>query len=68
MKVRRVSDECRNTNCPTVYLADDGTAVFQGEPVDSADGMQLGPGETAVKLPIDVVMNALSALSQGQQA
>lgn len=63
MKVRRVSRECDRGNCPTVYLADDGMPVFQGCRVESAEGMTLGPGEIAVKLPLDVVLSAISALT-----
>lgn len=63
MKVRKVSSDCDRGNCPTVYLADDGMPVFQGYPVESADGMRLGPGEMAVKLPLDVVLSAISALT-----
>ncbi|TCP50132.1 hypothetical protein EV191_108221 [Tamaricihabitans halophyticus] len=62
MKVRQVSDHCKERDCPTVYITDRGTVVFQGDPVDGADGMRLGPGEQAVELPLDVVISALRTL------
>lgn len=63
MKVRRASDDCRDGDCPAVYVAEDrGTVVFQGDPVASAEGMRLGEGEQAVELPLDVVLIALPAL------
>lgn len=65
MKVRRVSDQCKERDCPTVYVTDRGTVVFQGGPVDSADGMRLGDREKAVELPLDVVLSAFPSL-QGQ--
>lgn len=63
MKVRKVSDGCEMNNCPTVYLSDRGTVVMQGYLVTGADGLRLGDGESAVELPLDVVMSALPALN-----
>lgn len=62
MKVRRVSADCRERDCPTVYVSDRGTVVFQGDPVEGADGMRLGSGEKAVELPLDVVLSAIPSL------
>lgn len=64
MKVRRVSG-CKKTNCPAVYISDRGTGIAQGMPVHHADGLQLGPGEMAVELPLDVLRDALRALEGG---
>lgn len=63
MRVHRISDECRDGECPAVYLdSDDGMPILQGSPVASADGMKLGDGEVALKVPLDVVLSALPAL------
>ncbi len=62
MKVRRVSVGCEGGDCPTVYVSDRGTVVFQGDVVASAEGLRLGQGEHAVELPLDVVKSAIPAL------
>ncbi|MFC4084382.1 hypothetical protein [Amycolatopsis samaneae] len=62
MKLRKLTD-CRIDECPTVYLSDRGTVVFQGNTVTS--GLRLGPGEQAVELPLEVVRQALPELSGG---
>lgn len=64
MKVRRVSADCQGGNCPTVYLSDRGTVVFQGYTVASAEGMTLAEGEQAVELPLDVVRSAMPELGR----
>lgn len=62
MRVHRVSDECRDGECPAVYVSDRGTVVFQGDTVTSAEGLRLGAGEQAVELPLAVLKSALPAL------
>ncbi|RZS32641.1 hypothetical protein EV193_11117 [Herbihabitans rhizosphaerae] len=47
MELRKVSGGCEDGDCPAVYLSDTGTLVFQGTPVERADGLRLGPGERA---------------------
>ncbi|MBB5155569.1 hypothetical protein [Saccharopolyspora phatthalungensis] len=61
MKLRKVSG-CDDKTCPTVYVSDRGTAVVQGDHVTSAEGLTLGEGETAVELPPEIILNAVSAL------
>ncbi|WP_170837303.1 hypothetical protein [Actinopolyspora xinjiangensis] len=61
MKLLKVSG-CDDKTCPAVYVSDRGTAVVQGEHVLNADGLELGQGETAVELPAETVLNAVSAL------
>lgn len=65
MELRQISGACHNTDCPTVYLTDRGTVVFQGDTVSPAHGPRLSPGEQAVELPLDVVRSALPELSGG---
>ncbi|RKT85249.1 hypothetical protein SAMN05421805_1084 [Saccharopolyspora antimicrobica] len=61
MKLRKVSG-CEDKTCPTVYVSDRGTAVVQGDHVAGAEGLVLGEGETAVELPPEVILDAVSAL------
>ena len=62
MELRQVSG-CEGGECPAVYLAvEQGTAVFQGRQLTTADGVNPGPGEQAVELPLEVVRDALAAL------
>ena len=61
MELRQIST-CEDTKCPTVYLSDRGTAVFVGT---ALTGVDTGPGELAVELPLNVVRGALEALSGG---
>lgn len=61
MKLRKVSG-CEDKACPTVYVSDRGTAVVQGDHVHSAEGLTLGEGETAVELPPEIILNAVSEL------
>jgi hypothetical protein len=60
MELRQVS-KCEGGECPTVYLSDRGTVVFQGNVV-SANELRVGHGEQAVELPLDVVRGALNEL------
>lgn len=61
MKALRLTS-CNKTDCPAVYLADDGTVLAQGVPVDAVEGVSLGPGEIAVQLPREVFLEAVRAL------
>jgi hypothetical protein len=65
MELRKLTEGCPDNDCPTVYLSDRGTVVFQGDAVTSAKGLRLGTGEQAVELPLDVVRQALPELSGG---
>ncbi|MCP2256269.1 hypothetical protein LY13_005059 [Prauserella aidingensis] len=57
---------CDDKDCPAVYVSDRGTAVVQGFPVKSADGLRLGDGEEAVELPPKVILAAYDALKAAQ--
>lgn len=61
MKLRKISG-CDGGDCPTVYVSDRGTVVFQGDSVARADGLSLGSGEQAVELPLFVVLAAIPGL------
>ena len=52
---------CQDGGCHNVYLTDRNTVVFQGSVVPSADGPQLSPGEGAVELRMDVVVEMMNA-------
>lgn len=65
MKLRKLNPGCGKVDCPTVYLSDRGTFVFQGNLVTDADGLKLGPGEHAVELPREVVVQVFPELSGG---
>ncbi|RZS37901.1 hypothetical protein EV193_105461 [Herbihabitans rhizosphaerae] len=67
MKLRKVSG-CENGTCPAVYVSDRGTAVVQGDLVTTAEGLELGDGESAVELPPDVVLAAVTALARSGSA
>lgn len=52
-----------DNGCPTVYLAEDGRLVIQGDLVDSATNSELEnvlPGEGAVTISADVVVDAVA--------
>ena len=42
LKLTRLSGECENGNCPTIYVSDRGSLVVQGDAVSHADGLTLG--------------------------
>lgn len=64
MKLSKVT-ECKDENCPAVYVSDRGTAVIQGVPVEvGTEGLTLGDGESAVELPPSVVLAAVGALQE----
>ncbi|KAA9164967.1 hypothetical protein FPZ12_006870 [Amycolatopsis acidicola] len=64
MELRKIAGDCPDNECPTVYLSDRGTVVFQGDAVSA--GLKLGPDEQAVELPLHIVRQALPELSGGQ--
>ena len=66
MKLRKLTDDCYDTKCPAVYASDRGTFVFQGPVVVDAEGLDLGAGEQAVELHLDVLRQALPELSGGR--
>lgn len=61
MKATRLTS-CNKTDCPAVYLADDGSLLAQGTPVNGVEGVTLGPGELVVQLPREVLLEAVRAL------
>ncbi|MBC6448815.1 hypothetical protein GPZ80_16715 [Actinokineospora sp. HBU206404] len=62
MTLQKIAGDCHDRDCPTVYVSDRGTVVFQGDAVTEAGGLRLGDGEQAVELPMSVVREAISAL------
>lgn len=62
MRLLKVSGSCEDEHCPAVYVSDRKTAVVQGDQVTSAEGMTLGEGETAVELPPEIVLDAVTEL------
>lgn len=66
MKLRKLTEDCPNRTCPTVYLSDRDTVVFQGNVVVEVEGLQLGAGEQAVELPLEIVRQALPGLAEGR--
>lgn len=54
--------------CPSVYLAENGDLVVQGLSLDAETFGNLEnvlPGESAVRIPADVVEAAISRMGQG---
>lgn len=50
-----------STSCPTIYLAEDGDLVVQGQRLDTATERELAsvlPGETAVKISPELLLGA----------
>jgi hypothetical protein len=64
VKVTKLTKECKEGECDTVYLSDRGTLILQGTAVSFAQGMKLGQGEQAVELSIQLVTEALSVLAE----
>jgi hypothetical protein len=48
--------------CPAAYRLDNRTALVQGYIVEDPHGVELGPNETLVKVPIEVLLEAARAL------
>ncbi|SHF26642.1 hypothetical protein [Streptoalloteichus hindustanus] len=64
MKVTKVAGNCKQSTCPAVYVDDAGSLVVQGAAVRNADGLQLGEGEQAVQISVELVREALRALDR----
>jgi hypothetical protein len=64
MTLRQVAGSCGEGDCPTIFVSDRGTVVFQGDAVTEARGLRLGDGEQAVELPMNVVLEAINALER----
>ena len=67
MKLRKLAKDGTSgvNNCPTIYLAESGEAVVQGQLVDEdtlANLEDLLPGEAAVRIAADVVEAAAAKL------
>ncbi|GLZ34229.1 hypothetical protein Lesp02_64160 [Lentzea sp. NBRC 105346] len=58
--LRRLAGACEVNGCDTIYASDRGTLVLQGKSVVAE--VELGDGEQAVELPVDLVREALAAL------
>lgn len=55
-------------SCPTVYLAETGEFVVQGQAVDGDTFDELAnvlEGETAVRIPQDVILGAIARFQKG---
>jgi hypothetical protein len=56
--------------CPTVYLADSGEFVVQGNLLDTATTSELEnilPGETAVRISADIVLGAVERYTAARE-
>lgn len=57
MKVTTLASTCDKNNCPTIYEANRGTILVQGEtPADH--GLTVPAHETRVEIPLDLVWKA----------
>ena len=62
MKATKIAG-CEDSDCPAVYATDEpGLVLAQGTPVTGVDGVHLGPGEMAVKLPLSILKAAVAHL------
>ncbi len=62
MKATKISG-CEDSDCPAIYGTDEpGVVLAQGTPVAGVDGVHLGPGEIAVRLPLSVLRDAVARL------
>jgi hypothetical protein len=62
LKLTRLTGGCGAGDCPAAYLSSRNTLVVQGSVVHDAEGLQLGEGERAVELPVEIVREAVRAL------
>jgi hypothetical protein len=59
------SNDCRDGNCPTVYLTDRGTALVQGSTVTEDAARFTAPtGEGVVEIPLDLLLRAAAEASR----
>lgn len=59
------AEDSGKAGCPSVYLAEDGSLVVQGNLLDSATGGNLRnvlPGEGAVRIAPEIVRAALALM------
>ncbi len=59
-------NESGKNGCPSIYFADDGTFVVQGNLLDAATEenlLNVLPGEGAVSIKIEIVREALARLA-----
>lgn len=54
MKLTRLSGDCFDGTCPTIYLSDRGTIVVQGYVVTEAD-VTVPEGEALVEIPAELL-------------
>lgn len=67
MKLTRIAGDCgEGRTCPTVYVSDQGTVVVQGYNLTEADlrKISLPDGESAVEIPLSLLLEAARAHSQ----
>jgi hypothetical protein len=62
LELIRISGDCNAGDCPTGYVSNRNTVVFQGPVVASAQGLRLGVDEQAVELPVEIVKETARAL------
>lgn len=64
-RLRPIANKCTAASCPTVYIdAKSGTLVVQGFDVSaSEEGVEVAAGESLVRVPIDLMVEALQNLS-----
>lgn len=58
------------SGCPSVYLADSGELVIQGNVVDGATRSNLRnllPGEDAVRISVEVILGAVAEYQSRQR-
>jgi hypothetical protein len=72
MKLRKLykDQSSGGEGCPTVYLADSGELVVQGDLLDSATQGELEnvlPGEGAVRISADVILGAVARYHEAQE-
>ncbi|RZS34367.1 hypothetical protein EV193_109154 [Herbihabitans rhizosphaerae] len=62
LRLTKLAGTCEDFDtCPTIYVSDRATLVFQGPEVGDLDGLRLGDGEAAIALSIDLVKEAIRA-------
>lgn len=64
-RLRPIANKCSSSTCPTVYLdADSGTLVVQGFDVPRVqDGVDIPEGESLVRVPIELLVEAMNSLT-----
>ncbi|MEV6847526.1 hypothetical protein [Actinoplanes sp. NPDC051411] len=64
-RLRPIANLCTASSCPTVYVdADSGTLVVQGFDVSpSQEGVEVPAGESLVRVPVELLIEAVRNLS-----